>query len=109
MEQAGKATRGAMGFRHTSALLLGSTAMALVATPAFAQVGGDAQDDTAIIVTGIRATIQDSIETKKDSVEVFDALSAEEIGDIPVPVRTASRGAQPRSLFAALAHFSVRP
>ena len=83
MEQAGKAVRGAMGFRHTSALLLGSTAMALVATPALAQVGGDAQDDTAIIVTGIRATIQDSIETKKDSVEVFDALSAEEIGDIP--------------------------
>lgn len=83
MEKASRTVRGVSASRRISAILLGSTAMALVATPAIAQVEAAAQDDTAIVVTGIRATIQDSIETKRDSVEVFDALSAEEIGDIP--------------------------
>lgn len=83
MKKAGKAVRGALAYRRTSTLLLGSTAMALVASPAFAQVESGAQSDTAIIVTGIRATIQDSIETKRDSTEIVDALSADEIGELP--------------------------
>jgi len=36
-----------------------------------------------IIVSGIRATIQGSIDEKRESVEVFDALEASEIGDLP--------------------------
>ena len=83
MKQAGKAVRGASAYTRITALLLGSTAMVLVATPAFAQAESGTQEDNAIVVTGIRATIQDSIGTKRDSVEVFDALSSKEIGDIP--------------------------
>ena len=71
MEKASRTVRGVSANRRFSALLLGSTAMAL------------APDDTAIIVTGIRATIQDSIETKRDSTEIVDALSADEIGELP--------------------------
>ncbi|GAA0465013.1 hypothetical protein GCM10009096_01930 [Parasphingorhabdus litoris] len=40
-------------------------------------------DENVIVVSGIRGTIQNSIEEKRISTEVFDALSAEEIGDIP--------------------------
>lgn len=66
------------------AALLATTAITAMAAPAAAQDAAvnDSAEDT-IIVSGIRATIQDSIETKRDSVEVLDALSAEEIGDIP--------------------------
>ena len=36
-----------------------------------------------IVVQGIRATIQDSIVLKRESTEIVDGLSADEIGDIP--------------------------
>ncbi|GAA4050446.1 hypothetical protein GCM10022213_23020 [Parerythrobacter jejuensis] len=41
------------------------------------------QSGDTIVVTGIRGTIQNSIEEKRNSTEVFDALSAAEIGDLP--------------------------
>lgn len=41
------------------------------------------QDEDAIIVSGIRATIQSSIDEKRVATEVYDALSADEIGDLP--------------------------
>jgi len=73
----------------TAALLTGT---ALAATPVMAQ-DESAQDDTAqvadqgtsgdIVVTGIRQTIRNSIEEKRASIEVFDALSSDEIGDLP--------------------------
>ena len=68
--------------RCMAALLAGSAA---VAVPAVAQDTPEevADDDETIVVTGIRATIQGSISEKRESTEVFDALSAEEIGDIP--------------------------
>ncbi|MEP2381180.1 TonB-dependent receptor, partial [Parasphingorhabdus sp.] len=48
-----------------------------------AQDGAAADNENAIVVTGIRATIQDSISTKKEAVTIVDALSSEEIGDLP--------------------------
>lgn len=42
-----------------------------------------AQDIEEITVTGTRATIQDSITLKRESTEIVDGLSADEIGDIP--------------------------
>ena len=39
--------------------------------------------DNAIVVSGIRATIQNSINTKRNSDEIVEALSADEIGDLP--------------------------
>ncbi len=62
-----------------SALAMPSVVAAQDADPAEAAV----EDDDPIVVSGIRSTIQNSIEEKRDSVEVFDALSADEIGDIP--------------------------
>ncbi|MGB5483483.1 TonB-dependent receptor [Parasphingorhabdus sp.] len=81
MKQVAESARSNGSRRRFSTALLAGTALTMIATPAWAQ--STQGDERAIVVTGIRATIQDSIETKKDSVEVFDALSAEEIGDIP--------------------------
>ena len=47
------------------------------------QQADDAVDGNVMVVTGIRQTIQNSINEKRNAVEVFDALSANEIGDIP--------------------------
>ena len=71
-----------------SAALFAGTAF--MAVPAMAQ--DQEQDEAAdvasdenegIIVEGFRAVVQSSIEEKRNSTEVFDALSADEIGDIP--------------------------
>ena len=70
------------------ATFMTGTALAAFATPniAMAQEAQDAQisdGEDQIIVTGIRQTIQNSIEEKRNATEVFDALSADEIGDLP--------------------------
>ncbi|WP_245978473.1 TonB-dependent receptor [Aurantiacibacter xanthus] len=41
------------------------------------------QPATEIVVSAIRATIQDSIETKRETTAIVDSLSADDIGDIP--------------------------
>lgn len=46
---------------------------------AFAQ----AAEEDELIVTGTRQVIQDSIALKRDSAQIVDGLSADEIGDIP--------------------------
>ncbi|WP_159437083.1 TonB-dependent receptor [Parasphingorhabdus marina] len=61
-------------------------ATAALAVPAHAQEqdqAAGAEEGDVIVVTGIRGTIQNSIEEKRIATEVFDALSAEEIGDLP--------------------------
>lgn len=73
-------------FVRGAALLLAGTALGT--SQAWAQDTGASdqsaqQDDDTIIVTGIRQTIQNSIEEKREAVEVFDALSSDEIGDLP--------------------------
>lgn len=68
----------------TATLLAGS---AIAACPLAAQdqsadvSSGDEGDE--IVVEGFRAVVQNSIDEKRNSVEVYDALSADEIGDIP--------------------------
>ena len=73
--------------RFMSGLMVG-TAVAALSMPAVASAQDEAAEEVAeggneILVTGIRATIQGSINEKRNAVEVFDALSANEIGDIP--------------------------
>ncbi|WP_298468786.1 TonB-dependent receptor [uncultured Erythrobacter sp.] len=81
------ARSGALSRISITAALLAGTAVA--ASPAAAQDEDQDQDATVaegeggIVVTGIRATIQGSIEEKRNATEVFDALSADEIGDLP--------------------------
>ncbi|MBJ7499402.1 MAG: TonB-dependent receptor [Sphingopyxis sp.] len=40
-------------------------------------------EEDAIVVTGIRETIQNSINTKREETAIVDALSADDIGDLP--------------------------
>src|SRR3546814_17696669 len=41
------------------------------------------EEEYAIGVTGIRETIQNSINTKREETAIVDALSADDIGDLP--------------------------
>lgn len=64
--------------------LLATTAITAMAAPAAAQdTAASESDDDTIIVSGIRATIQNSIETKRSSDLVVESLSSDEIGDLP--------------------------
>jgi len=56
-----------------------SAAMTSFAVPAFAQD----EADTEIVVTGIRASLERSMDTKRNSAGVVDAISAEDIGKFP--------------------------
>ncbi len=74
---------------RVAAMLMAGVAGIAMAPQAIAQDGevdegaAQAAEDSTIVVSGIRETIQNSIETKRASDEVFDALSADEIGDLP--------------------------
>lgn len=70
-----------------AALLAGAGSVLLAfALPAMAQDASvpqvDSEDDV-IVVTGIRETIQNSINTKREETAIVDALSADDIGDLP--------------------------
>ncbi len=59
-------------------------AMAVAAQPAFAQdAASDEADGNEIIVTGIRASLSKSADTKRNAIGVVDAISAEDIGKFP--------------------------
>ncbi len=66
--------------------LLNSVAIAaiavtgLYAAPALAQAS---DDQSEIVVTGIRKSIADSIETKRKANSIVDVLSAEDVGKLP--------------------------
>ena len=70
-----------------AALLAGAGSTLLVAAmPAMAQDAPAPQaepEEDAIVVTGIRETIQNSINTKREETAIVDALSSDDIGDIP--------------------------
>ncbi len=80
---------GSSKYKHLTKMLIGSSAIALLAQPAMAQEAEEqeapeqAEEGDAIVVEGIRATIQDSIEVKRRDDLIVDALSADEIGDLP--------------------------
>ena len=68
--------------------LAGASALAFQASALLAQEASDQADVGAasqgeITVTGTRAIVQGSIEEKRRSDLVFDALSADEVGDLP--------------------------
>lgn len=55
----------------------------IVAAPALAQDADEDSDDDVIFVKGIRASIGQSLDTKRNSVNVVDAITAEDIGKFP--------------------------
>ena len=72
-----------------SGLMLGGAVPALILSAAASAQDAQppaqdpAAEQDAIVVTGIRETIQNSIETKRNETAIVDALSADDIGDIP--------------------------
>lgn len=59
-------------------------AMGVAAQPAFAQEAAPAEEAAEeIVVTGIRASLRQSLDTKRDAIGVVDAISAEDIGKFP--------------------------
>ncbi|NOU03924.1 MAG: TonB-dependent receptor [Novosphingobium sp.] len=60
-------------------------AIGLVAQPAFAQETAPVADEPAgeIIVSGIRASLRNALDIKRNSQGVVDAISAEDIGKFP--------------------------
>jgi TonB-dependent receptor len=71
---------------RTSLLAGAGFTLLAAAMPTMAQDAPAVQaepEDDAIIVTGIRETIQNSINTKREETAIVDALSSDDIGDIP--------------------------
>ncbi|MEL7186135.1 MAG: TonB-dependent receptor [Pseudomonadota bacterium] len=86
-----------------SALLIAG--LAIIASPAVLAQENDqsaSEDETLeeVVVLGSRGTIQRSIELKRNSVQIVDGLSAEEIGDIPA----LSIGAALETITGATSH-----
>lgn len=78
--------------RSMSSLALGASILALVAAPgiAFAQDQTASSPDNAVseqdgdvVVTGIRASLREAADIKRNSQGVVDAISAEDIGKFP--------------------------
>jgi TonB-dependent receptor len=100
-------------------LRIGVSSLALLAgtviTPAFAQTAppAAAPADDEIIITGIRASLESSRAKKKDSAEIVDSVTAEDIGALPDRSVTETLQRIPGvsvTRFAALVdpdHFSV--
>ncbi len=71
--------------RLNKALLIGSAsaaALLVAAQPALAQSKKPAEVDE-VVVTGIRASLQQSIETKKNSDSIVEVITAEDVGKFP--------------------------
>lgn len=63
-------------------ILLSSTIVS-AAVVAVAPVAAQEAETDVIVVTGTRSIIQNSIEVKRESNSIVDALSADDIGDLP--------------------------
>ena len=77
-----QATRGSWLRAGSSAVAIGSF---MLSGAAFAQDATDPEDEPAdaIIVTGIRASLESSQNIKRDADTVVDAITAEDIGALP--------------------------
>ncbi|QNH11334.1 TonB-dependent receptor [Xanthomonas sp. SI] len=70
-----------MQYRHS---VLSAAILATLAFSAQAQqAGGDATDLDAVQVVGIRASLEKSLDTKRNNVTVSEAITAEDIGKFP--------------------------
>ena len=75
--------------KHVLSKLLAGTALAMAATPAWAQDNDGAQpadsaaDDNVIIVTGIRASLASALDEKREADSLIEVIQAEDIGKLP--------------------------
>jgi len=76
--------------------LLGTTSVAALGAPAFAQTADPATTQTVpaasvdskdklaeVVVSGVRASLRSSLATKQNTQEIVDSISAEDIGKLP--------------------------
>ncbi len=82
-----------------SALLTLSSATTF-AQEAAEEAESEEDDEPIIVITGTRATLQSTIDIKRNSTQIVDGLSAEEIGGIPA----LSIGAALEQITGATAH-----
>jgi iron complex outermembrane receptor protein len=70
--------------KRSTTLIGAAVALALLkqTAPAHAQ-STEAGDIEEVVVTGIRASLRESMETKREAVGVVDALTAEDVGKFP--------------------------
>src|SRR4029079_455945 len=52
-------------------------------SPGANQAAGDQQQSTEIVVSGVRASLERSMDLKRNSTGVVDGISAEDIGKFP--------------------------
>ncbi len=76
-------TASGLGRLLRSTLLGGACIAALAPAPAVAQSQGNSSTMETIVVTGIRGSLQRSLDIKRDSAGIVDAISAEDIGKFP--------------------------
>ena len=76
-------------FTNKKSWLLGTAALALVASvPVYAQDAADEDEDEqatldVVTVTGIRGSIQNSLNAKRNATSIVEAISSEDIGKLP--------------------------
>jgi TonB-dependent receptor len=109
----GEARQSTSSLLRTGASVLALTVLAISA-PAYAQASDASTDDESeIIVTGIKASLESSRAIKKNSSEIVDSVTAEDIGALPDRSVTETLQRIPGvsvTRFAALVdpdHFSV--
>jgi len=56
---------------------------AALTAPAFAQDSPAAEAEEDIVITGVRESLRAAIEVKRDSPLVMEAISSEDIGQLP--------------------------
>ena len=65
-------------------MAMGASLSALIATPALAQAPNDPQGfDDEIIVTGVRASLEQSLDFERASTTIVDVVTAEDVGKFP--------------------------
>ncbi|HEY4338743.1 MAG TPA: TonB-dependent receptor plug domain-containing protein, partial [Steroidobacteraceae bacterium] len=75
--------------RGVVSAILGSVSSAAICTPLFAQTAPAANNTQStdqlqeVVVTGIRASLQRSMDIKQNAIGVVDAISSEDIGQFP--------------------------
>ena len=76
-----QATRGAFAL----AKLAGGASLAVLAmSPAYAQqAASPSSEEEAIVVTGIRASLEQAADIKREAAQVMDVITAEDVGKLP--------------------------
>jgi len=63
--------------------MIGTSVLAILATGQVSLAQDTSDDEDEIVVTGIRQSLKEAMEIKRDSVGVVDAITAEDIGKFP--------------------------